>query len=79
MKMQAQFATGVARSALQSLGPMDIVRDATLGVDEKRRVLQIWLRELQTTTPLQANHLQDVNLALGKLENGSGRSLWSLS
>jgi hypothetical protein len=80
---QERTEDAIADPTRQFNTPMDVVLDSTLDVDEKRQILESWKKdaELLSTatnenmtggeTPLPS--LQDVNLALDKLEKLSGK------
>ena len=80
---QERTADAIADPSRQFKNPMDVVNDATLDLDAKRQILESWKKDaelLSTATnenmsggepPLP--HLQDVTLALGKLDELSGK------
>ncbi|HKE97054.1 MAG TPA: hypothetical protein VKB34_22285 [Povalibacter sp.] len=80
---QDRTADAIADPTRQFATPMDVVRDTQLDIEAKRQILESWKKdaELLSTatnenmgggeTPLPV--LQDVNLALEKLEKLSGR------
>jgi hypothetical protein len=59
--------------------PMDVVNDADLEVDEKRRILESWKKDAELLSTAQAENmsggerpqLQDVSLALSELDRVS--------
>ena len=61
--------------------PMDVVNDASLDLDAKRQILESWKKDAELLSTAQnenmtggeAPGLQDVSLALEKLEKISGR------
>jgi hypothetical protein len=61
--------------------PMDVVNDTTLDADAKRQILESWKKDAELLSTAQnenmtggeAPGLQDVSLALEKLEKISGR------
>jgi len=61
--------------------PMDVVDDASLDLDAKRQILESWKKDAELLSTAQnenmtggeAPGLQDVSLALEKLEKISGR------
>lgn len=56
--------------------PLDVVHDATLDIDDKRRILESWKKDAELLTTAQEENmgggerpqLQDVHLALQELE-----------
>ena len=60
--------------------PMDVVNDAALGMDDKRRILESWRKDAELLSTAQAENmtggegsrLQDVSIALEKLARLSG-------
>ncbi len=83
MPEQNRTEDAIADPSRQFKTPMDVVRDTRLDVDAKRAILESWKKDaelLSTATnenmgggesPLPS--LQDVTIALEKLEETSGR------
>lgn len=73
----------VADPSRQFASPMEVVNDATLDIDAKRLILESWKKDaelLSTATDenmtggeTSISLLQDVHLALDKLEKLSGK------
>lgn len=82
MATQQQVEQVIADPTKKFKTPMDVVNDPKLDAEQKRAILESWKKdaELLTTaseenmTGGEAPQLQDVCLALDKLERTSGRT-----
>jgi hypothetical protein len=77
---QERTEDAIADPSRQFANPMDVVRDPKLDIDAKRQILESWKKDAELlSTAANENmtggehpSLQDVSLALEKLEQLSG-------
>ncbi|HSS06270.1 MAG TPA: hypothetical protein VLK83_03940 [Rhodanobacteraceae bacterium] len=77
---EQQVENAIADPTRLYASPMDVVHDAELATDEKRRILESWKKDAELLSTAQDENmsggerpqLQDVSLALGELDRLSG-------
>jgi len=82
MTTQEQVEKTIADPTREFKSPMDVVNDPNLNPEQKRAILESWKTDAQllstasdeNMTGGEAPQLQDVSLALDKLEQLTGRS-----
>lgn len=81
MATQEHVEQAIADPTKKFDSPMDVVNDRTLDVEQKRTILESWKKDAELLATASAENmtggeaplLQDVCLALDKLEQSSGR------
>ena len=82
MASQEQVEQLIADPTKKFATPMDVVNDPKLDVEQKRTILESWKKDAELLATASAENmaggeapqLQDVCLALDKLERTSGRT-----
>jgi hypothetical protein len=82
MTGQAQVEQLIADPTKRFKKPMEVVDDPDLDAEQKRAILESWKKDAEllatasaeNMTGGEAPQLQDVSLALGKLQQTSGRT-----
>ena len=82
MSTQERVEQAIADPTKKYGSPMDVVNDPRLATEEKRAILESWKKDAELLSTASDENmsggeppqLQDVSLALDKLEKQSGRS-----
>jgi hypothetical protein len=82
MGAQDRVEEAIADPTKKYGSPMDVVNDPRLDTDQKRCILESWKKDAELLSTAAAENmaggesaqLQDVSLALDKLEKSSGRT-----